>query len=66
MGTIEFSIFDHGPEAVELMGSTLAKFERQHRIHMNLEVIPYQGAWARMVQIALYNDGPAVSEIGST
>ncbi len=66
METIEFSIFDHGPVAVETMRSLLARFEQERHIHVNLEVIPWAGAWARMVQIALYNDGPAVSEIGST
>ncbi len=48
------------------MRSLLARFERERYIHVNLEVIPWSGAWARMVQIALYNDGPAVSEIGSS
>ncbi|MGB7538929.1 MAG: extracellular solute-binding protein [Anaerolineales bacterium] len=66
METIEFSILDHGAEAVKVMRSALARFEHGHRIHVNLEVIPHQGAWARMVQIALYGDGPAVSEIGSS
>lgn len=66
METIEFSIFDHGPEAVEIMRSLLARFEQERHIHVNLEVIPWAGAWTRMVQIALYNDGPAVSEIGSS
>jgi multiple sugar transport system substrate-binding protein len=66
MEMIDFSIFDHGAEAVDLMRTALARFEREHRIHVNLEVIPHQGAWARMVQIALYGDGPAVSEIGSS
>jgi multiple sugar transport system substrate-binding protein len=66
METIEFSIFFHGVEAENLMRVALSRFEREHRIHVNLEVIPYQGAWARMVQIALYGDGPAVSEIGSS
>jgi multiple sugar transport system substrate-binding protein len=66
METIEFSIFDHGTKATELMRSVLARFEREHNIHVNLEVIPWPGAWARMIQIGLYNDGPAVSEIGSS
>ena len=66
METIDFSIFDHGPEAVKEMRSVLTRFERECRIHVNLEVIPYECAWARMVQIALYGDGPAVSEIGSS
>ncbi len=48
------------------MRSLLARFESERHIRVNLEVIPWSGAWARMVQIALYNDGPAVSEIGSS
>ena len=66
METIDFSIFYHGEVAVDLMRSALARFERIHLIHVNLEVIPHESAWTRMVQIALYGDGPAVSEIGSS
>jgi multiple sugar transport system substrate-binding protein len=66
MKTVDFSIFDHGTNAVEIMRSVLARFEREHRIHVNLEVIPWPGAWARIIQFAIYNDGPTVSEIGST
>jgi len=66
MDTIDFSIFDHGEAAVKAMRAVLARFERERRVHVNLEVIPFEGAWARMVQIALYGDGPAVSEIGSS
>jgi multiple sugar transport system substrate-binding protein len=66
METIDFSIFDHGAEAVSRMRAALARFERERRIHVNLEVIPFDFAWTRMVQIALYGDGPAVSEIGSS
>ena len=66
METVDFSIFDHGPEAIGLMKSVLADFERDRQIHVNLEVIPWQDAWTRLVHIALYNDGPDVSEVGST
>jgi multiple sugar transport system substrate-binding protein len=66
MPTIDFSIFDRGVEAVKGMRSALARFEREQNIHVNLEVIPFDGAWARMIQIALYGDGPSVSEIGSS
>lgn len=66
METLEFSIFDHGAEAVEQMRSVLNRFEREQGIRIHLEVIPWQEAWTRLVQIALYGDGPAVSEIGSS
>jgi len=66
METIEFSIFDHGAEAVGVMRALLARLERERHIRVNLEVIPWAEAWTRLLQMALYNDGPSVSEIGST
>lgn len=66
METLDFSIFDHGPEAIGRMQSILAAFERDQNVHVNLEIIPWQEAWTRLVHIALYNDGPDVSEVGTT
>ncbi|MEZ0396339.1 MAG: extracellular solute-binding protein [Anaerolineales bacterium] len=66
METIDFSIFDHGPDAIGRMRSILMEFERLHHVRVNLEIIPWQEAWSRLVHIALYNDGPDLSEVGST
>lgn len=66
MDTLDFSIFDHGPQAIGQMRAILADFERENHIRVNLEVIPWQEAWSRLVHIALYNDGPDVSEVGTT
>ena len=66
MKTLELSVFDHGPAQTELLRKRLAEFETFHRIKVDLEVYSWEGAWERMVQIALYKDGPDISELGST
>jgi multiple sugar transport system substrate-binding protein len=66
MEEIEFSIFDQGPDAVDLVRNLLSDFESREKVHINLTVMPFSGSWARLVQVALYHDGPDVSMIGST
>ena len=66
MEEIELSIFQHGENVVAQLQALLAQFEKQERIHVNLSVIPFAGAWSHMVEIALYQHGPDVSEVGST
>ncbi|HBY08989.1 MAG TPA: hypothetical protein DEH22_14875 [Chloroflexi bacterium] len=64
--TIELSVFDHGAQHTEILRALLDVFEARQHIKVHLDVIPWLGSWSRMVQVALYKDGPDVSEIGST
>jgi multiple sugar transport system substrate-binding protein len=66
MEEIEFSVFDHGADAIAKLRSALADFEARQRIRVRLTVLPFAGAWAKIVQMALYGDGPDVSAIGTS
>src|SRR5512143_2262328 len=66
MEEIDFSVFDHGAEPIALLRSLLAEFEAKQRIHVRLTVLPFTDAWATVVKMALYEDGPDVSAIGSS
>ena len=66
METLEFTVFNHGRQSIDALRSRLDAFEAQNRVKVHLEVLPWEGAWSRLVQIALYGDGPDLSEIGST
>lgn len=66
MPTLELSIFNHGEATIAPIRKMLAQLEKEERIKVNLNVIPWQGGWARMVNVALYGEGFDISEIGST
>lgn len=66
MDTLELTVFDHGSTQTKNLRARLDQFETQTRIKVHLDVLPWDGAWAHMVQIALYKDGPDLSEMGST
>ncbi|RPI32062.1 MAG: extracellular solute-binding protein, partial [Chloroflexota bacterium] len=60
---IELSIMASTPEGIQPL---LDKFEAEHRIHVRLRLMAWDTAWSALVKSALYNDGPDVSEIGTT
>lgn len=69
MQQISLSVFNHGNvtgQQQTLMRSLLDAFEREQHIHVDLEVISWHNAWARLVEMAIYGHGPDLSEVGST
>ncbi|HTX92792.1 MAG TPA: extracellular solute-binding protein [Anaerolineales bacterium] len=67
MEEITFSIFNHGQAALGGLQALLREFERQHKIHVHLDMIPtWSIGWTRLVQAAIYHNGPDVSEVGNT
>jgi multiple sugar transport system substrate-binding protein len=66
MTELAFSVFDHGTLARERMQELLQEFERQEGIRVRLEVISWDVGWPRLVEFALYHNGPDVSEVGNT
>jgi len=46
--------------------SLLDQFENQHQVRVRLNPLPYGRAWPQVVQYALDNRGPDVSQLGST
>ncbi len=63
---LELSIMNHGPRFVEEMRTLVDRFEKNTRAEVHLRVFEWRDAWAELVKVALYNDGPQVSEIGNT
>lgn len=44
----------------------LDEFEAESGIRVRLRLLKWDSAWAELVRAALYNDGPDVSEVGTT
>lgn len=44
----------------------LDQFEHEHKVHVRLRLLAWDTGWSDLVKVALYGDGPDVSEIGST
>ena len=66
MDDISLSVFDHGADAIALLRSLLAEFERKYHARVHLTLLPFEGAWNAMVRMALYQDGPDVSAVGTS
>lgn len=60
---IEFSI--QAPDA-GFIRPLLDEFEAKHHIHVKVHLLAWDTAWSDLVKVALYNDGPDLSEVGST
>ena len=63
---LELSIMNHGPRFIEEVRVMLAQFEQETQTEVDLRVLEWRDAWAELVKVALYSDGPQVSEIGNT
>lgn len=63
MQELEFSIMAASAEGLQPL---LDEFEARHRIHVRLRLLTWDTAWSDLLKVALYSDGPDVSEIGST
>jgi multiple sugar transport system substrate-binding protein len=63
---LELSIMNHGAPFIEEARALLTQFEQDTHIEVNLRVLEWRDAWAELVRVALYNDGPHISEIGNT
>jgi multiple sugar transport system substrate-binding protein len=60
---IEFSVMEASGAGLQPL---LDVFEARHHIHVRLHVMQWDRAWSELIKFALYNDGPDVSEVGST
>jgi multiple sugar transport system substrate-binding protein len=66
MKEIEFSIMYHNEPSLATLHGLLNDFEAASHIHVRLRVLNWADAWTELVKVALYKQGPDVSEIGST
>ncbi len=63
---LELSVMNHGARFLEELRAMLVRFEADTRTEVHLRVLEWRDAWAELVRVALYTDGPDVSEIGNT
>jgi multiple sugar transport system substrate-binding protein len=60
---IEFSLMAGSPAHIQPL---LDQFEAAHGVRVRPRLMTWDMAWSDLVKVALYGDGPDVSEIGST
>jgi len=60
---LELSIMADSPAGIRPL---LNQFEAEHGVRVRLRLLTWDTAWSDLVKVALYGDGPDVSEIGST
>src|SRR5512136_2284060 len=60
---IEFSV--QAPHA-DIIRPLLNEFEAKYHIPVKVRLLTWDAAWSELVKVALYNDGPDISEVGST
>ncbi len=57
---------EHGEHFPQLMQEILDRFESKTKLQVKVRFLSWREAWAELVRVGLYGDGPQVSEIGST
>jgi multiple sugar transport system substrate-binding protein len=60
---IEFSILSDDGRVIRPF---LDEFESETGVRVNLRYMDWDAAWTQLVRAAIYNDGPDISEIGTT
>jgi multiple sugar transport system substrate-binding protein len=65
MTDITFSIYGDQPTVLEDPAFLLDDFKRQYNISVNLDRLPFEEAWPKLVNVALHGGGPNLSQIGS-
>src|SRR5512135_2844605 len=63
---IELTLMEHGEHFPQLMQEILDGFESKTKLKVKPRFLNWREAWAELVRVGLYGDGPQVSEIGST
>lgn len=63
---IEFSVIEDSPEDTEVLSRLLEEFQAQYGVKVRLHVMAWEGAWQKLMAIALDGRGPDVSHLGST
>jgi len=57
---------DTNDKAIAALRLALAKFEQQHHVTIDLQVLSWVTSWSELVKVAVYKTGPDVSEVGTT
>jgi len=61
--TLEFSVM---ADSAANLQPLLDQFESEQNVRVRLRLLSWDTAWSDIIRVALYGDGPDVSEIGST
>ncbi len=60
---IEFSVMRSSAVGITKL---LERFEAEQHVHVRLHLLDWDTAWSDLIKVALYSDGPDVSEVGTT
>lgn len=63
---LTLSVFEHGTASIERLKERLRTFETEQGIRVHVETMGWDSGWPRLIEVALRQDGPDVSEIGNT
>jgi multiple sugar transport system substrate-binding protein len=66
MEELELSIMSRGDDPVGDLRPLLDQFEAEHRCRIRVKPLLWESGWAELVKVALYGEGPHISEIGTT
>jgi len=66
MKEIHLSVMYHDGPAEQYLRKMLEDFEAQYSIKVHLHIFHWHEAWSELIKVALYKEGPDVSEIGNT
>ncbi len=66
MKEIYLSVMYHNDQAEQPLRKLLADFEAEYSIKVHLRILHWGEAWSELIKVALYKEGPDVSEIGNT
>ncbi len=65
MTDLTFSIYGNQPSHLEDPAFLLDKFQKQQRVTMKVERMPWDDVWGKLLSFALHGGGPHVSLIGA-
>ena len=66
MDEIQLSVMLHSPQTEDVLRGLLAQFEAQERVRVRLWLLDWVTARAELTRMAMYQQGPDVSEVGTT
>jgi multiple sugar transport system substrate-binding protein len=66
MEDIELSVMSHGAQEDEAFVQLLQEFQAKSHIRTHVQFLPWNTAASHLIKVALYHNGPDVSEVGNT
>lgn len=66
MAEIEFTVYNRSSQYHDVLRQLLDAFEEQYRIHVNVRVLVVPHQWTELNHIAVFRQGPDLSEVYTT